>query len=240
VKVVAVLHGEELTSLRAGLSQTWGSHVDLTLFQSDMEAAEAIVEHGRPDLLVVDLDMPGVVGLEIVRSLREQPELETMPILVVTSRPERLDAMDSGRTLPMPKPVPPEAWKEAVRRALAVPRSHEAPLPRPQKARPETAAQEKGRRGSRKPFEASCSVSTGGRRIKGNLHDISISGAKIQLDEALTVGSMVSFSFAIPRTVPLKFLHFKARVVRQTEDGYGITFWEMDTVTRTYLNAVVR
>lgn len=240
MKVVAVMSHTELPSLQAGLGQTWGGVVQFALYPTDVEAAQAIMESERPDVLVVDLDREGVVGMDTVRSLRQQPELDTMPILLVTSKPEELETTDSGRTVVVPKPVAPEAWKDALRRAISIPTSHETPKPRPAKEAAEDGGKAKIRKGDRKPFETGCTITVGGRKVKGSLKDISISGANIAVDAPLAVGGMISFSFAIPKSVPLRFLYFKARVVRQTPEGYGITFWEMDTLTRTFLGALVR
>lgn len=239
MKVVAVLSGAELLSLRDGLAYAWGGTATLSLFTTDVEAAQAIVDQGRPDLLVVDLGMPGVIGADVIRSLRDQPELETLPILAVTSRSDQLESCTEGRTVALLKPVPPEAWKAAMRQALAVPLSHEDRPRKPAKAADEEGIQ-RVRKGERKPLELDCSVSAGARKVKGALKDLSISGARIALDDSLTVGSQITLSFAIPRSVPLKFLYIKARVVRPTPDGYGITFWQMEPLTRTYLNTLLK
>lgn len=239
MKVVAVLSGAELVSLRDGLAYAWGTVAALSLYPTDVEAVQAILDQGRPDLLVVDLDMPGVIGTEVLRSLREQPELETLPILTVTGREEQAGTASEGRTVTLFKPVPVERWKEAMRRALAVPLSHED---RPRKPAPsaEGDGKERVRKGERKSLELDCSVTAGARKVKGALKDLSISGARIAVDERLTLGGMITLSFAIPHSVPLKFLYIKARVVRLTGDGCGITFWQMDPLTRTYLNTLLK
>jgi hypothetical protein len=135
--------------------------------------------------------------------------------------------------------VPPEAWKEAVRQALAIPLFHEEPKPRPAQA-PGGAQEPPERKNLRKTLETPCMIGTPGKKLKGTLLDISLSGARVVVEPAFTVGSQVGFSFTIPGTFPPKFVHFKARIVRQTEDGYAIAFWEMDPLTRSYIGALIK
>ncbi len=62
--------------------------------------AIALARRLRPDLILLDLMMPGVSGLDVVETLQADPETERIPILVVTakqmSRHER-DALKSSR-----------------------------------------------------------------------------------------------------------------------------------------------
>ena len=235
---MAVLRGSELASLKSGLAQTWGGEVNLAMYPSVPEALQALDEHGRADFFALDLDIPGEIGSEAARIIRENPELESMPVLMVSRDAPQVEALDTGRTILMPKPVIPQAWKEALVLALAIPLSHEK-AHAPAKVAPE-GPQAKARKAKRAVVETVCTVTVGGRQHKGTLHDVSVGGAKFSLDADLPVGGLLSFSFAIPGSVPLRFIYLKARVMWRTDDGYGISFWEMDTLTRTFLAALVR
>jgi DNA-binding response OmpR family regulator len=39
----------------------------------------------NPDLIITDIDLPNLDGIELVKQLRAQPEFKNMPILVLTS-----------------------------------------------------------------------------------------------------------------------------------------------------------
>lgn len=65
------------------------------------EALEAIQQR-RPDLVVTDLMMPSMNGWELLGALHEDPELATIPTLIISARREaRIE-----RALPvLPKPL---------------------------------------------------------------------------------------------------------------------------------------
>jgi CheY-like chemotaxis protein len=44
----------------------------------------AIIESERPDLLCLDLVMPGQTGLTLYREIRSSPQLKDLPVLIVT------------------------------------------------------------------------------------------------------------------------------------------------------------
>jgi DNA-binding response OmpR family regulator len=61
----------------------------------------------RPDLLVLDVMMPGLDGLEVTRKLRERPETAGLPIVLLTARgsnPEILEGWQSGADYYITKP----------------------------------------------------------------------------------------------------------------------------------------
>jgi DNA-binding response OmpR family regulator len=71
-----------------------------------LEAFEMAVA-ARPDLLVLDVMMPGIDGLEVTRRLRERPETAQLPIVLLTARgsnPEILEGWQSGADYYVTKP----------------------------------------------------------------------------------------------------------------------------------------
>ena len=60
-----------------------------TVFQaSSAEQALEITQREKPDLIYLDVDMPGMSGLECCRRLKENGELKEVPVILIFT-PER-------------------------------------------------------------------------------------------------------------------------------------------------------
>ncbi len=76
------------------------------------------------DLVVLDLNMPDVGGVEVIDFVRAQDNLRTLPILVVTTRGDDASkerVMAAGASGFMTKPFAPPQILDEVRRLLAAP-----------------------------------------------------------------------------------------------------------------------
>jgi CheY-like chemotaxis protein len=85
------------------------------------QALEAC-RHVRPDLIVVDVMMPGVDGVSLCREIRESGEMKETPILVVTALndPKVLrDAERFGANATLTKPVDAAVLWDRVEKLLA-------------------------------------------------------------------------------------------------------------------------
>ncbi|HEY1067596.1 MAG TPA: HD domain-containing phosphohydrolase, partial [Pirellulales bacterium] len=74
---------------------------------SDGLAALNSVAEARPDLVVLDIDMPVMSGLEVCRRLKQDPETRLIPVLMLTGRAPtdaRLQAWDLGADEFLSKP----------------------------------------------------------------------------------------------------------------------------------------
>jgi two-component system chemotaxis response regulator CheY len=73
------------------------------------------------DLVVLDLNMPDIGGLEVVEFIRGQDQLRGLPILIVTTRDDaesQARALQVGANRFMTKPFAPEAILGVVRELL--------------------------------------------------------------------------------------------------------------------------
>jgi DNA-binding response OmpR family regulator len=87
------------------------------IVSSDGQAALHVARTRRPDLLVLDLGLPGLDGLDVARSLRRESEL---PIIMLTARAEESDTLvglELGADDYVTKPF---STKELVARVRAV------------------------------------------------------------------------------------------------------------------------
>ena len=73
------------------------------------------------DVVVLDLNMPDIGGLEVVEFVRGQDKLKSLPILIVTTRGDddsRTKIMKAGASRYMTKPFTPEALLAEVQALL--------------------------------------------------------------------------------------------------------------------------
>jgi two-component system OmpR family response regulator len=97
----------------------------------DGEAALASVDQQRPDLVVLDINMPKLDGLEVCRRLRAQGDL---PILFLSSRDDEIDrilGIELGADDYVVKPFSP---REVVARVQAILRRTRTAAPKPAQA----------------------------------------------------------------------------------------------------------
>jgi DNA-binding response OmpR family regulator len=91
-----------------------GFEVDLA--KDGPDALEAF-ERRRPDLIILDLNLPGLDGLEVCRQVRRRSDV---PIIMLTARgevDERVEGLEAGADDYLPKPF---KFKELLARARAV------------------------------------------------------------------------------------------------------------------------
>jgi two-component system phosphate regulon response regulator PhoB len=62
-----------------------------TVAASDGQQALELVRHRIPDLIMLDLMLPGVPGTEVCRQLKSSPRTKHVPVIMVTARGEEVD-----------------------------------------------------------------------------------------------------------------------------------------------------
>ena len=85
----------------------------------DGEAGVAAARRDKPDVIVMDVQLPKLSGLDATRAIRAEPETATIPIIVVTSFALSGDdkkAMDAGASAYLAKPYSPRQLLDTIRR----------------------------------------------------------------------------------------------------------------------------
>jgi CheY-like chemotaxis protein len=86
------------------------------------DGAQALVlaKQEKPDLLLLDVEMPRMTGIEVCRLLRQDPAFKTTPIVMVTSTNRRDEALAAGATDFWRKPIKEVQFLEGIRRLVDI------------------------------------------------------------------------------------------------------------------------
>lgn len=95
LRVLVVEDDEDACELYRCQFEEWDLPIDCTWMPSALQALMDIASM-RPDLLITDLSMPGVDGLEMLRALKRNPHLLSMQIVVISGLPEDAIAARGG------------------------------------------------------------------------------------------------------------------------------------------------
>lgn len=94
---------------------------EVTAFHNVRSAAQMSASGRKPDLLLLDINMPEVTGLDMVEFLRRRPDTKDLPIVMLTSESadEMMDrAMKIGADSYVTKPVTLEELEKAMATAF--------------------------------------------------------------------------------------------------------------------------
>ncbi|HEY6802352.1 MAG TPA: response regulator [Pyrinomonadaceae bacterium] len=86
-----------------------------------LEAIERLVL-GPADLMILDLNMPEIHGIDVLKFVRARPLYESMPVVVLTTKGEESsqnEAMAAGASLYLTKPFSSQELETKVRGLLA-------------------------------------------------------------------------------------------------------------------------
>jgi DNA-binding response OmpR family regulator len=95
-----------------------GIHFDCS---TDGAGCLDIIESNRPDLVILDMMLPQVNGMEVLQSLRQHEAFKTLPVLMLTAKGQKKDrkaAEDAGVSLFMTKPFANDELIANVHRLL--------------------------------------------------------------------------------------------------------------------------
>jgi two-component system, cell cycle response regulator DivK len=94
---------------------------------ADVSLRLAVTE--RPDLIVMDIQLPGMTGHEATRRLKANPATAAIPVVALTAhamRGEEVRAREAGFDAFLTKPIDTQAFRETLRRFLGDVRGSQA------------------------------------------------------------------------------------------------------------------
>ena len=148
---------------------------------SDSKEAARIVGQEKFDGICLDLEMPGLHGLDLARLIRNSSWNKTTPIVIVTGRDDRKtmqQAFSAGATFFLQKPVDRQKLTglfRAVRGGLV----------------------ESRRRHLRVPLQTEVICAAGTRNLRGQSYNLSHGGMQVEV-KGLEPGEKVRLSFRLP------------------------------------------
>jgi two-component system, OmpR family, alkaline phosphatase synthesis response regulator PhoP len=119
-KTVLIVEDEEdAAELFAEMMRVSGFRVIKT---SSSPSAIALMTSDKPDVVLLDIMMPEISGLDILRQMRRDPILVDIPVVIISAKSMPTDiknSMEAGASTYLTKPVGFQDLKDAVERALA-------------------------------------------------------------------------------------------------------------------------
>jgi len=80
-----------------------------------------LIKSGNPDLIILDIQLPEISGIDIAKELRNIDKFEETPIIAVTSfamKGDRERILDVGINEYVPKPIKVQEFRELVKSLL--------------------------------------------------------------------------------------------------------------------------
>jgi len=103
--------------IRAILKKVHCNVVEATHGQEALD----LMQQERPDLVLLDIDMPGLDGLAVIKKIREDTSLADLPVVAVTAfamEGDREKGMAAGFTAYLTKPVRAAILRQQVQQLL--------------------------------------------------------------------------------------------------------------------------
>jgi DNA-binding response OmpR family regulator len=120
IRVLLVEENRDSREMYAMYLQFSGLEV---LEAGDGQTALELTRTGRPSVVVTDLSIPGLSGVELCRQIKGDPEMQRIPVIVVTGQgvdAATLQMGDCGCEKILIKPCPPDQLVAEVRRLVGI------------------------------------------------------------------------------------------------------------------------
>lgn len=149
------------------------------LTASNGEECLKIMREERPDLVVLDQNMPKMTGITCCAAMRRDPVLKGVPVIMISSSSSQEDRKafrDAGCNDFLAKPLDRSAFLGTVRRFLPG----------------------IDRRDHRVPCRIPVEISINGTAVAGVIGDLSLHGLYVATDKETDAGSLLSLGFRLP------------------------------------------
>jgi CheY-like chemotaxis protein len=116
-----VVIADDEPSMRLLVHATIESDNHMVVEAADGVEAWALIEKHKPQLVLLDVEMPGLSGLEVLRSIKANPSLAATRVILLTSKAQESDieaGLIAGADFYLTKPFSPLDLLTRVEEAL--------------------------------------------------------------------------------------------------------------------------
>lgn len=172
-----------------------------------------------PDIIMLDVEMPEMNGIEATRILKNDPQTKGIPIVIVTS----LDNMEekakvAGCDAFYRKPIDEDTFLQVIQSFIEL----------------------KIRKFPRVALNVPVKIKENSSLFEGEILNISLNGVYLKSDYRPFLGSLVELFFSIPIDGEEKQIQTLAYVVRQDKEGFGCAFFDLSTGAEIYIKEYIK
>lgn len=129
MKPPLILVVDDDRNMRELLAHHLGQAGYRVLVAEDALVAGRHVLETPPDLMILDIEMPYMNGIDFLRLLKEDPSIPRFPVLALSAYPQHEDVVTLMGSRFLFKPIRAEVFLDAVKKALAGAESAPRPTP---------------------------------------------------------------------------------------------------------------
>ncbi len=171
-----------------------------------------------PDIILLDVEMPEMNGIEATRILKSDQQTKNIPIVIITS----LDNVEekckiAGCDSFYRKPIDEETFLNIIQSHIEL----------------------KIRKFPRVPLFAPVKIKENSSQFTGEIQNLSLTGVYIKSDYKPFLGSLIEITFSIPLDHEEKVVSSLAYVVRQDKEGFACAFFDLSTGAELYIKEYI-
>lgn len=121
--MINLLHVEDDADIREIAMMALGISGEFAIIQCESgDEALSEVENSTPDVILLDMMMPGMTGLQTLLHMRKMPHLAEVPAIFMTARTQQSDVDElraMGNVEVITKPFDPMTLSDQIKEAMA-------------------------------------------------------------------------------------------------------------------------